>query len=271
MGVLQRDQFVEERARQILKQSSSPPRNKLDLHFRTAYRSNFAAAAAGGVHDFSQTCTSNFWKHNAKQIEQNTAAGTTATFTSLQQPQNNHDVTSTFYQTTTFSPRCVKEQIDRSSARLLQEDQLLVDISTNDTRLMQFDQPFKLTYNARSKQLDENTFYGQPLLGQRKNSRFVKLMKSDRQWESSTLGESALNLTMLAPNKISGQKSQHKNSTFKRRNASMNYSTGGNTADQHGFLDYNFTTLSQRSPCAVINRTSDFVTGFTTADALAQR
>ena len=115
MGILERDQFVEERARQILKQSSSPPRNLHELHFRTAYRSNFAAANATGGLDFSQTCTSSFWKHNAKYPEQNTAAATTATVASqhlLPQQQNCFDVSSTFYQTTTFSPRCVKERLD---------------------------------------------------------------------------------------------------------------------------------------------------------------
>ena len=51
------------------------------------------------------------------------------------------------------------------------------------------EQPFKLTYKALSNQLDENTFYGQPLLGQRKNSRFVKLKRDQQQYCNSSINE----------------------------------------------------------------------------------
>ena len=144
---------------------------------------------------------------------------------------------------------------------------MLIDVSTSQRKFSV--DPFNLTYNALSKQLDENNLYCQPLIGQKKRSRFIKLKKGGST-SRSILNSTAVNMPKIMPTSRFDDTDKYTAAeVFGKRNASVNYQSM--KSDYHSLImganvmQQQTTTTTKNHPCAIINRTSDFVTGFSIA------
>ena len=77
-------------------------------------------------------------------------------------------------------PRCVKEILNESQAKLLSEEKMLVDVSKETQKFkeqaaVKRKSTFRTSFKNASMQMEQNKIIGQPLVGQRKRSRFVSL------------------------------------------------------------------------------------------------
>ena len=125
---------------------------------------------------------------------------------------------------------------------------MLIDVSTSQRKYSV--DPFNLTYNALSKQLDENNLYCQPLIGQKKRSRFIKLKKGGSTSRKSILNSTTVNMPKIIPTKID---ESDKFAAFGKRNASVSYQSM--KSDYHSMVMG--AAANTANPCAIINRTSD--------------
>jgi len=83
-------------------------------------------------------------------------------------------------QTVQIGPRCAFETLDSSQAQLLDEDKMLVAVEDGLHNRLARDAftVNKLPYKDFVSQLNEDGLHRQPLIGQRRNNRFVSLKNS---------------------------------------------------------------------------------------------
>ena len=119
-------------------------------------------------------------------------------------------------------PRCVKEILDESQAMLLAEDNMLVDVSS-ETRKFKEQAAVKRSSTFRLSQINEHQINGQPLVGQRKKSRFVSL-------KSEILHRNSIYHLQRSPDQH-----QRAAAAFHKRNASMNDNLGAAGTEQDDY------------------------------------